>query len=106
VSCLKCSSEDETTKYNYGSIYWSSTGSAECGKCIANYYMTRSGECQPCSWHSGLAADCDVGTTLHSIPTNEGYYRFDNTSGDVYGCETENCLAVSKCVEGAFGPLW
>jgi len=105
VSCLKCSSEDDSTKYNYGSKYWSSIGSSECDECIADYYMTPADECLPCSWHDDLAADCAVGTTLYTVPTNEGYYRFDNSSGSVYECETENCLALSTCVDGAFGPL-
>jgi hypothetical protein len=81
-----------------------------CDRCLANNYMNPNQQCVECM--TGAVCD-EQGVTLANMATKFGYYRFEASAVEVYGCPTPlNCIGGSLlntsrggCGVGADGPL-
>jgi len=74
---------------------YSTLGSTHCNICEEKYYLGNKG-CLPCPENS----ECPVGTSLHSIVINDGYWRSSYKSLEILKCSA-SILDWSACVGGA-----
>jgi hypothetical protein len=77
-------------------MYTSEAGSAECGLCIEENYISGSGECVACP----EGAICVEGTTVASMVLEEGHYRFGPATASVH-----ECLYAGNCKGWWTNPL-
>jgi len=90
--------------------YTSQQGSSTCDNCHSGYfYHTLEETCRKCP----EGGSCPFGTTLETLSTKQGFYRFTYQSSQIYPCaEPSSCQAGtvsgaggSPCEQGAQGPL-
>ena len=82
IACSDC-----RTSTGYGNGYWSTPSSISCNICDQNFYDARRDEeaaadCRRCP----KGAKCGLGTTVASLIAKRNYYRFTNTSDELYKC--------------------
>ena len=84
-------------------------GASICSACVEGYYLhTLLHECIECP----EGAICEENTTLKTLKVEQGFYRFELWSSEIFSCPyPNNCKGGSgtagdaSCISGAFGPL-
>jgi len=91
-----------------GPAYSAFLGSFNCTRCVVGYYWDGV-KCLRC--HPGMIC-VDAGVELKTVRLRSGYFRFTETSKQVYQCHTGNCeggrmnaSGTEICREGSSGPL-
>ena len=119
-SCILCpqsyfTSENGSTTYErcdhvFGQGYTSSEGASTCDVCERHYFMNKQGICRKCPTGSSCSQADDIGNTVSGLAVLPGYYRFSDSSEQIYSCKaTDNCIGGNNtqhlCAVGATGPL-